>query len=101
MGMPCHRTVRADRPVGGPPKTGRHLSHPMEAWMAIELIVNGTEATVTSSPDTPLLYVLRDELGVLGPKFGCGLVQCGSCSVLVNNMARRSCRTPVSNFEGQ
>ena len=69
--------------------------------MAIELVVNRKEATVTSSPDTPLLYVLRDELGVLGPKFGCGVVQCGACSVLVNNAARRSCRTPASNFAGQ
>jgi aerobic-type carbon monoxide dehydrogenase small subunit (CoxS/CutS family) len=73
----------------------------MEDRMSIDLVVNGKEVAVTSSPDTPLLYVLRDELGVLGPKFGCGLVQCGSCSVLVNGMARRSCRTPVSNFEGQ
>jgi aerobic-type carbon monoxide dehydrogenase small subunit (CoxS/CutS family) len=69
--------------------------------MAIELVVNGKETTVTSSPDTPLLYVLRDELGVLGPKFGCGLAQCGACTVLVGDTARRSCVRPVSDFEGQ
>ena len=69
--------------------------------MAIELFVNGKEARVTSSPDTPLLYVLRDELGVLGPKFGCGLGQCGACTVLADNMARRSCVRPVSEVEGQ
>jgi isoquinoline 1-oxidoreductase subunit alpha len=73
----------------------------MEVCMAIELVVNGKERTVTSSPDTPLLYVLRDELGVLGPKFGCGLAQCGACTVLANNTARRSCVLPVSNVEGQ
>jgi isoquinoline 1-oxidoreductase alpha subunit len=69
--------------------------------MAIELIVNGEEVQVTSSPDTPLLYVLRGELGLRGPKFGCGLQQCGACSVLTDQGARRSCVMPVSNFEGQ
>lgn len=69
--------------------------------MAIELIVNGKKAKITSSPDTPLLYVLRDELGLTGPKFGCGLQQCGACSVLANNASRRSCVQPVSNFDGQ
>lgn len=69
--------------------------------MAIELVVNGRRARVTSSPDTPLLYVLRDELGVLGPKFGCGLGQCGTCTVLADDSAMRSCVRPVSQVEGQ
>lgn len=69
--------------------------------MAIELIVNGETVQVTSSPDTPLLYVLRDELGLRGPKFGCGLQQCGACSVLTDLGARRSCVQAVSNFAGQ
>jgi isoquinoline 1-oxidoreductase alpha subunit len=69
--------------------------------MAIELVVNGKKERITSSPDTPLLYVLRGELGVMGPKFGCGLEQCGACSVLADNMSRRSCVKPVSEFEGQ
>jgi aerobic-type carbon monoxide dehydrogenase small subunit (CoxS/CutS family) len=69
--------------------------------MAIELVVNGKKAKVTSSPDTPLLYVLRGELGLTGPKFGCGLQQCGSCSVLADAGARRSCVQPVSAFAGQ
>lgn len=69
--------------------------------MAIELIVNGETVQVTSSPDTPLLYVLRDELGLRGPKFGCGLEQCGACSVLTDLGARRSCVQAVSNFAGQ
>jgi isoquinoline 1-oxidoreductase alpha subunit len=69
--------------------------------MATELTVNGEEVQVTSSPDTPLLYVLRGELGLRGPKFGCGLQQCGACPVLTDLGARRSCVMPVSNFEGQ
>lgn len=69
--------------------------------MAIELTVNGEEVQVTSSPDTPLLYVLRGELGLRGPKFGCGLQQCGACSVLTDLGSRRSCVQPVSNFAGQ
>jgi isoquinoline 1-oxidoreductase alpha subunit len=69
--------------------------------MTIELFVNGKKAKSTSSPDTPLLYVLRGELGVMGPKFGCGVEQCGACSVLADNKARRSCVKPVSEFEGQ
>jgi isoquinoline 1-oxidoreductase alpha subunit len=69
--------------------------------MAIELVVNGEKTTVTSSPDTPLLYVLRGELGLTGPKFGCGLEQCGACSVLSDAGARRTCVKPVSAFEGQ
>ena len=55
--------------------------------------VNGVDHRVQSSADTPLLYVLRDELGLRGPKFGCGLGQCGACSVLVGNKETRSCIT--------
>ncbi len=69
--------------------------------MAIELVVNGKKEKVTSSPDTPLLYVLRGELGLNGPKFGCGLEQCGACSVLANGASRRSCMKPLSDFDGQ
>jgi isoquinoline 1-oxidoreductase subunit alpha len=69
--------------------------------MAMELFVNGKKARVTSSPDTPLIYVLRGELGLQGTKFGCGLEQCGACSVLTDDGARRSCVKPVSEFEGQ
>jgi aerobic-type carbon monoxide dehydrogenase small subunit (CoxS/CutS family) len=55
--------------------------------------VNGTTHQVEASPDTPLLYVLRDEMGLKGPKFGCGLGQCGACAVLVNGKEVRSCIT--------
>jgi aerobic-type carbon monoxide dehydrogenase small subunit (CoxS/CutS family) len=64
------------------------------------LTINGVPRKVTSSPDTPLLYVLRDELGQLGPKFGCGLAQCGACTVIVDGRAVRSCMTPISAVKG-
>lgn len=64
------------------------------------LTVNGARRTVASSPDTPLLYVLRDELGQLGPKFGCGLAQCGACTVIIEGRAVRSCVTPISAVKG-
>ena len=60
------------------------------------LRVNGERRTVAVEPDTPLLYVLRNDLELNGPKFGCGLAQCGACSVLVDGKEVRSCVTPVS-----
>lgn len=66
-----------------------------------KLKVNGTEHSVSSSPDTPLLYVLRNELGVMTPKFGCGMAQCGACSVLLDGAEIRSCITPCSLAEGK
>jgi len=65
------------------------------------LRVNGERRTVTVEPDTPLLYVLRNDLELNGPKFGCGLAQCGACSVLVDGKEVRSCVTPVSAAKGQ
>lgn len=65
------------------------------------LKVNGAAKTVTADVDTPLLYVLRDNLELHGPKFGCGLGQCGACTVHVNGEATRSCITPVSAVQGQ
>jgi len=62
----------------------------------MQIRVNERSWTVTSAPDTPLLYVLMNELQLQGPRFGCGLAQCGSCSVLVNGVETRSCVTPVS-----
>src|SRR5437773_11355981 len=63
--------------------------------------VNEREWTLAAAPDTPLLYVLSSELNLRGPRFACGLGQCGSCSVLVNGVEARSCRTPVSAVEGK
>lgn len=65
------------------------------------IVVNGQQREVQASPDTPLLYVLRNELGVMGVKFGCGLAQCGACSVLLDGEEIRSCVTPISALEGK
>lgn len=67
----------------------------------MQIKVNGAMSTVSASSDTPLLYVLANELRLQGPRFGCGLAQCGSCSVLVDGVERRSCVTPVSSVEGK
>jgi nicotinate dehydrogenase subunit A len=67
----------------------------------LTLRVNGRTHTVDVDPTTPLLYVLSDDLQLNGPKFGCGLGQCGACTVLVNGAAVRSCQTPVSTVAGR
>ncbi|QIB34327.1 (2Fe-2S)-binding protein [Ancylobacter pratisalsi] len=67
----------------------------------ITLTLNGEERLVTSEPDTPLLYVLRDELELNGAKFGCGLGQCGACTVLVDGEPVFSCVTPVMLMNGR
>ena len=64
--------------------------------MSQTIVVNGLSHQVTSAPDTPLLYVLRNELRLNGPKFGCGLGQCGACTVHLGQGAVRSCVLPVS-----
>ena len=64
--------------------------------MAISLKVNGATRSVNAEPDAPLLYVLRNDLELNGAKFGCGLSQCGACTVLVDGKAVRSCVTPLS-----
>jgi nicotinate dehydrogenase subunit A len=66
----------------------------------INLKVNGRSHSVDVDPTTPLLYVLSDEIGDRGPKFGCGLGQCGACTVIVKGQAIRSCVTPVSAVSG-
>ena len=67
----------------------------------IRLNVNESRHSVMIDPDTPLLYVLTNELALHGPRFGCGLAQCGSCSVLVDGTEMRSCVTPVQFVEGK
>jgi len=62
----------------------------------ITLAINGTDQTVAVEPDSMLLYALRDNLGLHGPKFGCGLAECGACTVVMDGNAIRSCSTPVS-----
>lgn len=67
----------------------------------MQLTVNGTIHEVDVEPDTPLLWVIREELGLSGTKYGCGIAACGACTVLVNGEATRSCVTPVEIVEGQ
>jgi aerobic-type carbon monoxide dehydrogenase small subunit (CoxS/CutS family) len=67
----------------------------------ITLRVNGRVHTVDIDPSTPLLYILRNDLGLQGPRFGCGLGQCGSCTVIINGAAVRSCITPCSAVKGE
>ena len=67
----------------------------------IELKVNGRSHTLEVEPDTPLLYVLRNDLDLRGPRFGCGLGQCGACKVIINGAAVFSCITPVSSVKAE
>jgi aerobic-type carbon monoxide dehydrogenase small subunit (CoxS/CutS family) len=69
--------------------------------MSIALIVNGIEQVVDVDAATPLLWVLRDSLGLTGTKFGCGVAQCGACTVILNGQAVRSCVTPMSRAQGK
>jgi nicotinate dehydrogenase subunit A len=68
---------------------------------SITLNVNGKPRTVDTDPTTPLLYVLRDDLELNGPRFGCGLSQCGACTVIMNGAAVRSCSVAVSTVQGK
>ena len=66
----------------------------------ITLTVNGQKHALDVEPETPLLWVLRDELGLTGTKFGCGIAQCGACTVHLNGAATRSCLVPVAGLDG-
>jgi len=67
----------------------------------LTLSVNGAKQTVSAAPETPLLFVLRNELKLTGPRLGCGMAQCGSCSVLVDGVETRSCVTPLASVAGK
>ena len=67
----------------------------------MKLTVNSTEYSVEVEPEMPLLWVLRDELGITGPKYGCGIAQCGACTVHVDGMAVRSCQLAVGDLDGE
>ena len=67
----------------------------------VELKVNGGSHDVDADPSTPLLYILRNDLDLRGPRFGCGLGQCGACKVIINGTAVFSCITPVSSVKGE
>jgi nicotinate dehydrogenase subunit A len=67
----------------------------------IELTVDGQAHTIVADPDMPLLYALRDDLGLKNPRFGCGLSQCGACTVLLDGQPVRSCVTPLKSLAGR
>jgi aerobic-type carbon monoxide dehydrogenase small subunit (CoxS/CutS family) len=67
----------------------------------VTLNVNGRMHTLDIDPSTPLLYILRNDIGLQGPRFGCGLGQCGLCTVIINGVATRSCITPVSTVKSE
>ena len=69
--------------------------------MSVNFQVNGKAVKATAEPDTPLLWVIRDELGMTGTKFGCGMALCGACTVHVNGLPVRSCQTPLSSVSGK
>ena len=68
--------------------------------MTIRFTLNGKDASYDGDPETPLLWVLRDDLGLTGTKYGCGVAQCGACTVHLDGLARRACVTPVSTVAG-
>src|SRR5258705_8513577 len=86
--------------MGGHQKRS-HKSKTGGSAMTISLKINGKSQDVDVDPSTPLLYVLRNGVGLHGPKFGCGLGQCGACTVLIDGKAARSCMTPVRQAEGK
>src|SRR6056297_1663281 len=67
---------------------------------AMQMTVNGTSREIEAAADTPLLWVLRDELALTGTKYGCGIAHCGACTVHVDGMAVRACQVPVGTLEG-
>jgi aerobic-type carbon monoxide dehydrogenase small subunit (CoxS/CutS family) len=69
--------------------------------MSISLRINGATHQVDVDPSTPLLYVLRNDVGLKGPRFGCGLAQCGACTVVIDGVAMRSCVTPAGGVKGE
>ena len=66
----------------------------------ITLTINGTQHQIDLEPDTPLLWAIRDAVGLTGTKFGCGIAQCGACTVHINGQAMRSCSVPIGRLEG-
>jgi isoquinoline 1-oxidoreductase subunit alpha len=68
--------------------------------MAFSIKVNGTQHSVDVDDDMPLLWVLRDELGITGPKYGCGIAQCGACTVHIGGIAVRSCQARIGDLDG-
>src|SRR5438093_1224984 len=97
------RSYPRDAAVGGGGTRPTAFRHERRVGMAskLKIKVNGLVHSVTASLDTPLLYVLHNELHLHGPRFGCGLAQCGACSVLLDGKEIRSCVTPVAAVSGK
>jgi isoquinoline 1-oxidoreductase subunit alpha len=72
-----------------------------ETTRPVNFKINGANAAANSEPDTPILWVLRDELGLTGTKYGCGIGQCGACTVHLDGRAIRACQTPLSEVQGK
>ena len=73
---------------------------PLEGMLMVALIINGVSHQLDIEPETPLLWVLRDEIGLTGTKYGCGIAQCGACTVHLNGEATRSCQVQVGDADG-
>ena len=69
--------------------------------VTFNLNINGKQQQVEAAPETPMLWVLRDHLNMVGTKYGCGIAQCGACTVHLDGVAMRSCQLPVSKMEGK
>jgi isoquinoline 1-oxidoreductase subunit alpha len=93
--MHARRPVRRCAPARGDDHNTKETS------MAIRFTINGKTVDVRAEPDTPLLWVVRDEIGLTGTKFGCGLALCGACTVHLDGAPVRSCQTPVSAAAGR
>ena len=103
LGLPTRLPLICGLAVHSPSSSGlSDLSQaPDEMMSPVTLSVNGDSHTVDVDPSTPLLYILRNDLRLRGPRFGCGLGQCGSCAVIVDGTAIRSCITPVSSISSE
>ena len=95
-----YQTRISDKNIGIRPP-GRFSDSSMEGSMSTTFWVNGERQTVDVDPAKPLLWVLREQLALTGTKFGCGIAQCGACTVHIDGVAMRSCVTPVSDVDGR
>jgi isoquinoline 1-oxidoreductase alpha subunit len=95
------RALHVNREQAGKPAAADFVRNGEESSMAITIVVNGIPHTVDVEPDTPLLWVLRDSLKLMGTKYGCGIAQCGACTVLIGGKAIRSCSYPIASVAGE
>ena len=96
--LPCSRSRR---PLVHPPAVALQFAHAEDESMAFDLVVNGSVHRVDADPQTPLLWVIRDHVGLTGTKFSCGIGQCGACTLHVDGRAIRSCSVPAATAIGK